>query len=288
MLQPVETEQENHADDKSFLRLMLKKASLLIYAIALAAIIAWEAVQITGYSDSLGKPISIQLSRGAFTVLDFPSKEPQTRAVILFGSGDGGWGGLEEAICFALEQRGYEVIGIDFEAYARTDYDLGILEADIGMIAKRAEAPYGDHPPPLILAGYSMGAAQAIAEAGGPHPPAGLTGVLLIDPCSRGRYGLRFEDQSNVLPTGPGTFSVDEFARTMRGLHVVQWHAAEDTIDSRAWLASLTAPHEEFDFLNTGHYYNNDRADFLGRLVNSVAWLLSPAQNAVTTTGSKS
>jgi len=132
-----------------------------------------------------------------------------------------------------------------------------------------------------------MGAAQAIAAAGGPHPPRNVVGLLLLDPCSRGRYGLRLSDRSDFLPTGPGTFSMDEFASTMGDLHVEQWHAAQDSIDSRKWLSSLTAPHKEFDFEKSGHYYNNDREDFLRRLVNSIPWILSPEQNAVTTTGSK-
>ena len=132
-----------------------------------------------------------------------------------------------------------------------------------------------------------MGAAQAIAAAGGPHPPQGLAGLLLLDPCSRGRYGLRLSDQSDVLPTGPGTFSVEEFAKTMGNLHIVQWHAAQDSIDSRTWLDSLTAPHKEFDFSKTGHYYDNDRADFLNQLVNCVPWIFSPEQSAFTTAGSR-
>ncbi len=118
-----------------------------------------------------------------------------------------------------------------------------------------------------------MGAGQAIAAGGGPNPPQGLVGLLLLDPCSRGRYGLRFADQSDVLPTGPGTFSMQDFSKKMEKLHIVQWHAAQDSIDSRAWLDSLTAPHKEFDFAKSGHYYNNDRADFLNQLIASVPWI---------------
>ena len=172
--------------------------------------------------------------------------------------------------------------------YAATDYDLAILQADFGRIAQRAEAHYGNHPLPVILGGWSMGAAQAIAAAGGPHPPLGLVRAApagSVQP--RPRYGLRLSDQSNVLPTGPGTFGMEEFARTMGNLHVVQWHAALDPIDSRAWLDSLTAPHREYDFAKTGHYYNNDRIDFLSQMANSVPWILSRERNAVTATGGK-
>jgi hypothetical protein len=57
----------------------------------------------------------------------------------------------------------------------------------------------------------------------------------------------------------------------------VQWHAAEDSIDSRSWLDGLTAPHKEYDFGQTGHYYDTDRADFLTQFADSVNWILTPA-----------
>jgi phosphatidylglycerol lysyltransferase len=287
MPQLVEEGDEVRIQEGSFFNRILKKASLFLYAISLTAIIAWEGVQITSPSGSMGKPVSVELSRDTFTFREFEPQKVNVRAVILFGSGDGGWSGFEENISRALQNHGYEVIGIDSKDYASTDYDLSILQADFGTIAQTAEAVYGNHPLPLILGGWSMGAAQAIAAAGGPHPPPGLAGLLLLDPCSRGRYGLRFSDQSDLLPTGPGTFSMEEFAKTMGSLHIVQWHAVLDSIDSRDWLDLLKAPHKEFDFAQTGHYYNNDRADFLKQLVDSVPWILSPEQNSVTTTGSK-
>lgn len=233
-----------------------------------------------------GEAVTIPLTRDAFKAVKFPSKKPTTSAIILFASGDGGWGGLEEAIARTLQNHGYEVIGIDSVSYAQTDYDLATLQADFGRIAQAARKSYGEHAPPLIVGGYSMGAAQAIAVAGGPHRPAGLIGLLLVDPCSRGRYGLRTSDQMDVLPTGPGTFSMDDFARTMDHLRVVQWHAENDSIDSRAWLAGLTTPHREFDFPNTGHGYKNDRDDFLRHFVASVEWILVPTETM--TAGGKS
>jgi phosphatidylglycerol lysyltransferase len=268
-------------------RLMLRKASLVVYALALAGVVVWKALEIQASYQSLGKPVTVQLTRGPFTFLDFPSKESQTRAIIMFGSGDGGWSGFEEEIAYALEENGYRVLGIDFASYAETDYDLPTLQADFNRMARKAEQPYGAHPPPVIIGGWSMGAAQAIAAAGGPNPPQRLAGLLLVDPCSRGRYGLRMSDRADILPTGPGTFAAADFARTLDDRRVVQWHAAEDSIDSRAWLQSLTAKHREFDFQNTGHYYSYDREDFLQKLTASVPWILSSVPDRVTTNGDK-
>jgi phosphatidylglycerol lysyltransferase len=266
---------------------VLRTASLVLYALALTGVVVWKAVEIDASYHSAGKSVTIQLQRGRFTFLEFPAKTPETRAILVFGSGDGGWSGFEEEISLSLQGRGYEVLGIDFNSYAVTDYDLATLQADFGKIARTAEQPYGGHPPPLIVGGWSMGAAQAIAVAGGPHPPRGLAGLLLLDPCSRGRYGLRLSDRADILPSGNGTFGVEEFARTLGRVRVVQWHAAEDSIDSRAWLASLTAPHKEFDFAKTGHFYSVGREDFLEQLAASVPWILSADRVRLTATGSK-
>jgi len=234
---------------------------------------------------SAGKVVSVNLTRNTFSLLDFRPAKGSPRAILLFASGDGGWSELEETVSLALQSHGYEVIGINSNAYAETDYDLATLQADYDRIVQKAETRYGNQPSPVILAGWSMGAAQVIAAAGGPHPPRDVAGLLLLDPCSRGRYGLRLLDRSDFLPTGPGTFGVDEFARTMGDLHVVQWHAAEDSIDSRTWLASLTAPHKEFDFENTGHYYSNDRPDFLARMIGSIPWILTREDHTATAAG---
>jgi phosphatidylglycerol lysyltransferase len=272
-----EEREEKSGEYKSFLDLMLKKASLVLYALALAGLILWIGAQVTGRTQSLGKPVSVKLTRGTFTVLDFLPKSGKAHAIILFGSGDGGWSYFEEEMCYALQDQDFEIVGINFDAYAQADYNLDILQADMRKIAQQMSAPYGAHPPPLILGGWSMGAAQAIAAAGGPHPPPNLVGVLPIDPCSRGRYGLQLSDRTDVIPTGPGTFGVRDFARTLGKLRVAQWHAEKDSIDSRAWLHFVTAPHHEFDFAQTGHYYDNNRTEFLHQLVVSVQWILDSA-----------
>ncbi len=268
---------DEHVQSKTLFGSTLRKLSFFVYAVALTAMVVLVAVQMAAPNGSTGTMLTLPLARGPFTVLDFaPQVRKEPRAIILFGTGDGGWSGFEEAICKTLQMRRYEAVGIDFNRYADTDYSLDILQRDMSQIAATIRSRYADNNPPIILGGYSMGAAQAIAAAGGPHPPAGLAGVLLVDPRSRGRYGLRLADKGDALPTGPGTFSMDEFTETMDGLRVVQWHATEDSIDSRSWLEMLTAPHKEYDFGQTGHYYTNDRVDFLTQFADSVNWILDP------------
>jgi len=252
------------------------KKVFLVGICAWGVYVIWHLSVSSNISFSSGNDQPVKLIRGPHTVLNFPSQRAKTSAIIIFGSGDGGWDTLEEAIAQACQKQGYEVIGIDSNNYADTDYNLEILQSDIYSIAQTARARFGDHPPPLIVGGYSMGAAQSIAMAGGPHPPPGLVGVLVVDMLSRGRYGLRTEDQMNVLPTGPGTFGVADFAPALKSLRVVQWHAEEDDIDSREWLKNLDAPHREFDFPGTGHGYEDNRKAFIRQLVASIHWILVP------------
>ena len=199
-------------------------------------------------------------------------------AVIIFGSGDSGWGYFEETLSENLCSHGYEVVGIDSADYASTDYDLPTLQSDFDQIAAAALAPYGKNPPPLLEGGWSMGAGQAIAIAGGPNPPPNLKGLILASALSRGRYGLREQDRANILPTGPGTFAVKDFAPSFDHLRVAQWHGAEDDIDSTAWLGDLHAVHREYDLPDAGHTYNDCCEMFQDQFIQSVDWVLRPSE----------
>ena len=261
---------------------MIKKVALLTLNVLLLGVVAFSAYRLRvleqGYVPA-GRAVKFALSRGTFTAHEFkPSAAP--RAVIFFGSGDGGWGPWEDSVADALQRAGYEVIGIDSAAYAATPYDLPTLQRDFSSMVKAIFSHLGSNPPPFIVGGWSMGAGQAIAVAGGPNPPPHLRGLLLASPLSRGRFGLNLEDKLNVLPTGPGTFAVRDFERKLKGLRVVQWHAANDSIDSRAWLTELRAPHLEHDFPNAGHTYDGADDAFRRSFVSSVSWILQDSPSS--------
>jgi len=205
-------------------------------------------------------------------------------AVIVFGSGDGGITPWEDRLCRALQASGYEMLETDCAVYAKTDYDLETLQADTNTIAQSSLAQYGNHPPPLILGGWSMGAEQAVPAAGGPHPPAGLVGLLLVSPGDRGRYGLRTADRFDVSPTGPGTFALQDFAHSLDKVRVVQWSASLDLFSSKKWLSSLTAPYKALDYPKGTHFYNGANEawwdgpsdNFIKLLKGSLTWILTP------------
>jgi hypothetical protein len=239
-----------------------------------AVIFSWLGIAPAAPNPTNGGTATTKLSRGDLTVYAFGPQKRTAKAIVLFASGNCGWGGLENSIASSLATDGYDVIGIDSEAYAATDYNLSILQKDFSKLAEDAQSPFAKHPLPLIIGGYGTGGAQAIAICGGPNPPHGIVGLLLIDPVDRGRFGLREPDMLNVPPTGPGTFSIKDFSKNLHDLRVVQWHAEKDAFDSRHWLDSVTVEHKKFEFPNDGREYFDNRDGFMSKLVNSVSWIL--------------
>lgn len=125
-----------------------------------------------------------------------------------------------------------------------------------------------------------MGAGQAVAAAGGPHPPPGIVGLLLLSGQDRGRYGLRMSDRVDIQPTGPGTFALEDFAHTLGTIRVAQWSAAWDPFSTTTWFRSLTAPHKAFVLPRSFHDYNGFDEGFMKVLIDSVVWIMSGQENA--------
>jgi len=222
--------------------------------------------------------VPLHFKRGDFVVFHYPAQLDSSakipKALILFGGGGGGWSYWEERFCHKLQTEGYEVIGLDFAPYAKTDYNLDILQRDFQTMAEYGLKPYGEHGPPLIVSGWSTGAEQAVAVAGGPRPPGGLVGLLLIAPGSWGGYGWFATADFGPRVVKTSTFDLTDFAPNLTRLRIAQWHAAFDITDSRSWLASLKAPHREYDLANCTHDYGEASDEFLNRLDESVAWIL--------------
>ena len=226
-----------------------------------------------------GQGIRLELSRGGFNVLRYPAKldslAKSPKALIIFGTGCSGWSYWEERVCCKLQAEGYEVLGIDFARYSQFDYDLGILEGDYQRIIDFGLKAAGNHPLPVVLGGWSTGAEQAVAVAGGPHPPSGLVGLLLVSPGSEGGYGSYATNYINWDTPASKLFKLADFDSHLSDLRIAQWHAQLDPLDSSAWLDSLSAPHREFVFNHAIHDYRGACDDFLNRLSKSVSWILS-------------
>jgi pimeloyl-ACP methyl ester carboxylesterase len=213
------------------------------------------------------------LHRGGFETYHF-APNSTARAIILFGSGDGGWGNIEQKICGILQKNGCYLVGIDCRRYARSDYDSVILVDDFREMAADALRRAGNPNLPVIYAGWSMGAVQAVAGTGGDRRPPGLLGLLLISMDSRGRYGLRWTDEMGLSPIGQGTFAVADFTSTVSDLRVVQYEAIGDWMNNSDWIKTLKSPHRLYQVPNANHDFNSVNDDFQNVLLQGLNWIL--------------
>jgi hypothetical protein len=152
---------------------------------------------------------------------------------------------------------------------------LSVLEADYQKIIDFGLKAARNPLLPVVLGGWSTGAEQAVAAAGGPHPPSGLVGLLLVSPGSEGGYGSYATNYINWDTPASKLFKLADFEPHLSDLRIAQWHAQLDPLDSIAWLDSLTAPHREFVFDHAIHDYQGACDDFLNGLSTSVSWVLS-------------
>ena len=197
-------------------------------------------------------------------------KQPGTpKAIIVFGSGDGGWTDWEDTMALWLAGEGWWVAGLNFRAYAEKDYDEDLLAEDFQLLAKSLEAPPGT---PVFYGGWSMGAAQAVAAAGTERHE-NLAGLLLFSCGSRGRYGLRLKDELGIAPTGEGTFGLGEFNDNLNGLRIAQFQGGADFISSTAWIRSLNQTSALYEMSGYNHGFDGPDPKFKPELSKGLRWL---------------
>ncbi len=210
--------------------------------------------------------------------------EPDTippRAIVIFGSGDGGWSPWENALAHWLRDHGAYVTGFDLRDYAAKDYDAPTLARDMATLAADAAVRCQGPEVPVIYAGWSMGAVQAVAAAGGTDRPAKLTGLILFSADSRGRYGLRDKDELGITPQGPGTFSLTEFSAAMKDLRVAQFHGGADFMASTAWVQSLKSPKTLYLVPGANHGFDGPDDSFEAWVLRGMDWVLGDASAAL-------
>ena len=222
--------------------------------------------------------ITIPLRRGAFPTYHFVPPGPP-KAIIIFGSGDGGWSPVENAVCTFLQRNGFCTVGIDFRKYAATDYDLDILVSDFTVIAAVAATKVGNPDLPVIYAGWSMGAVQAVAACGDVdwRSPR-LVGLVLMSMDQRGRYGLRLPEQIGLEPQGEGTFGAADFTAAVANLRVAQISAVGDWMNNTDWIKTLKTPHRLYELEHSNHGFNGADDALQRDLLDSITWVLNFGQ----------
>jgi type IV secretory pathway VirJ component len=229
--------------------------------------------------EPLAPTITLSLKRGPFGTYHFVPAGA-ARALVLFGSGDGGWGLLENRVCSILAAQSIYTVGIDCNKYAETDYDPPTLTSDFTTIAEDALARSKNPALPVIYGGWSMGAVQAVAAVTGESRPRNLLGLILLSMDKRGRYGLRLPDRVGLEPEGEGTFGVADFTAQVANLRVVQFAAGSDWMNNTDWIKGLESAHRLFELENSNHDFNGADETFEHDLLDGINWILNPAKSA--------
>jgi phosphatidylglycerol lysyltransferase len=203
------------------------------------------------------------------------------RALVLFASGDGGWKAFEDKICRYLAFQGFCVVGWDCRKFADPGlYNQKVLAASFAAAIEEARQIDRLEDVPVIFAGYSTGAEQAVAAAAASPRQAKLVGLLIIAPAERGRYGITLSDLVGINSVGEGSFGLSDLAEAIEGLRVVQIHGEHDPLDSAEWLKHLDTPYQLKIYPGGWHFFRDGPPDFLKLLADAIDWILNPEVKA--------
>jgi lysylphosphatidylglycerol synthetase-like protein (DUF2156 family) len=255
---------------------MTKSMSLRMFGAVL--FLSLLVFPLTGHSAEGGPdwpPLTqIALTRGDFDIRLYPTPGGDPRALVVFGSGDGGWSAWEHVIATWLQEANVAVVAFDLEKYSATDFDQPTIAKDMAAAAAFAAERLNAKGVPVLYGGWSMGAAQAIAAAKGTNRPPELAGLLMMSLDGRGRYGVRASDLIGITPTGPGTFDLNEFNPDLKDIRVVQYHGTADFMAQTTWIRLLKSPHQLYLLKGMNHGFDGLGPEFQSVLLQGVAWAL--------------
>ncbi len=220
------------------------------------------------------KPQKLRLVRSEFEIRVLDAQLRPPRAVVVFGSGDGGWSEWEEAVCNWLSDAGAVIVTLDSRKYCEKDFTPDILARDMASLAAEGLKVGGDGALPIIYAGWSTGAVLTVPAAASRKHPKNLAGIMMLSADSRGRYGLRPSDELGITPEGPGTFALTEFSNQMNGLRVAQFHGSTDFMASTTWIRSLNANRQLYEISGANHGFDGPSEEFQGYLLRGFDWVL--------------
>ena len=107
--------------------------------------------------------------------------------LVIYASGDGGWFGTAVDMFKQIAADGYYAVGFSSRSFLRIDeprgalVDVGELADEYARITSGARRALGlDDRVPVILTGWSRGAAFAVLVASEPAPQGPVAGVVAI------------------------------------------------------------------------------------------------------------
>ncbi len=257
---------------------------LLVGAIALLSSCGYAEPGEVTWMGQPDKIISMKLARGGFEIHWLPATlAPNTnpKALVIFGSGGGGWTIWEDRICARLQGDGYDVVGVDMWGFAGCEMPwTKVCDDYLNFVKKGQELGGRQGQIPIIYGGWSTGAEEAVAAAAGQRPP-GLVGLLMIAPGNEGYTGHYMKDMIKVNVPEGFVFTLAGLADKLTGLKVIFCHGQLDVLDSRSWFSSVSVPKKEIDYQKLGHIYGNCCDKFTKSVIRELPWLYEDQQVVV-------
>ncbi len=201
---------------------------------------------------------------------------------VLLASGDGGFHPFGGVMADHLVRWGYDVYRFDSQRYLSGFTGGTTLTADqcqqdfLGMVAEIR----GDDDAPMILMGWSAGAALVVLAGAGERMQSSLAGVAAVALPAEGVLGWRWSDNLQFLPgvraKGP-YFQVAPYLAELPPLPLLVLQSDDDRWVSEeeflAISAAARAPKRTIMISAGGHSFPDARAEFFDAMRQGLGWI---------------
>lgn len=211
-----------------------------------------------------------------------PAAQPP--AVVIFLPGDGGWRGRAVEIAGKISSMGYEVYGFDTRKYLEAFSEGGShlshaqLASDMCDLARQVRVSAGR---PVILAGWSQGAAMAVAAVSSGPPDHGILGVVTIGLPESAALGWDFRATlASLAHRDPGqpAFDVQPLLGRLRS-PVWMIYGGNDEYTTaktaRGLFVAAAPPKRATEIAGANHRFDGHMDELCQSLKEGLQWLLA-------------
>jgi pimeloyl-ACP methyl ester carboxylesterase len=215
----------------------------------------------------------------------FPSATHQsgTHAPVLFIPGDAGWHGAAVDMARMMSSLGYDVYGLEVRRYLEsfTDHRGALTETkmaeDMQQTVREVDSLAGR---PVILVGWSQGAAMAVLAAARMTRKELVSGVLTIALPEAASLGWRWQDSMRSLIGGDPREPQFQVAPLLPRVAPIPFWMIYGTRDhftpveaARRLVALARRPFRRHEIEGGDHRLGGHRAELLASLKSGLAWL---------------
>jgi len=228
-----------------------------------------------------GKPLTLHVAQP-------DAQRSRAHAFVLYASGDGGWFGAAVEMWRQMAVAGYAVVGFSSRAFLKVErpkatlLDPAQVAREYSVIIDRARTTLGLEPStPVILTGWSRGAAFSVLVAAEPGADPGILGVVAIG-LAEGE-DLRIngaDDETDEGSAGaeqrPWPYhNYEQLARVSRACAVIQ--ATHDNYfpaaDARQRFGADGVARRFYAIDAENHRFSGGKVAFRTALVDAMGWI---------------